>query len=219
MRKILHLTAAAATIAAVLWPMTVAAAAPAVTHDVLTINKVGGPNVKVGAVLTASLSKGATATFFTPHTRNGVTCRRSTFFVTVKKNPPRPGTAIESLTKQTFAKCTVAGITEVLGVNSVTIQKSPYKTTISDSTGNPTAVFKVSTKLSLRTTLGSIFCTYGTAAVKGKASNSGQLLTFTNQVFTKSTGPAVCPRKGNFSATFGPVIDTSVRSHPHVFVN
>jgi hypothetical protein len=113
----------------------------------------------------------------------------------------------------------VAGISELLGVNSVTIQKSPYKTTISDSTGDPTAVFKVSTKLSLQATIGTIFCTYGTTAVKGKASNSGQVLIFTNQPFTKSTGPSVCPSKGNFSASFGPVIDTSISSHPHVFVN
>jgi len=219
MYKALFLATAAAAIGLAVLPMSVATAAPAATHGVLTTSKVGGPNVRVGDVLVASLAKGTNATFFTPGTKNGITCRTSSFTVKVVKNPNAPGTAIESLTKQTFGKCTSAGFSEVLGVNSVTVLKTPYKTTVSDSKGNPATVFKASTKLNLKGTVGNIICVYGAAKVSGSASNTGQVLTFTNQSFTKVSGPSVCPRSGGLTAKFGPVVDTSVKSKPHVYIN
>jgi hypothetical protein len=220
MHKVLPITAAAAAIALSFLPMTVATAAPAATPSVLTTGKLGGPSVKVGAKLTASLTKGAKATFFEHGSTNGITCRSSTFIVKVVKNPRKPGTAIETQTNQTFGKCTSAGISEVAGVNSVTILNTP-KTTISDSKGFPVTVFNVSTKLSLRSVISPrpIICTYTAGKVKGNASNAKQVLTFKNQVFKKKTGPQVCPPSGDFSASFGPVIDTSVKGRPHVFVN
>jgi hypothetical protein len=42
---------------------------------------------------------------------------------------------------------------------------------------------------------------------------------FKNQVFTLSSGSAACPKKGRFSATFGPLKDTSVSGSLAVFVN
>ena len=55
-------------------------------------------------------------------------------------------------------------------------------------------------------------------SVSGHASNSGNKITFSKQKFTLSTG-ALCPTSANFSATFGPVTDSSVTGSPKVFVN
>ncbi len=57
------------------------------------------------------------------------------------------------------------------------------------------------------------------ASVKGKASNTGNTITFSKQKFTKSAGGTLCPASANFSATFGPVTDSSVKGSPKVFVN
>jgi hypothetical protein len=222
MRKVLPITVAAAAIALALLPMTLASAAPAARHAVLTTGKVGGTNVKVGATLVSGLAKGTKATFFEgAKSKSGIVCKSSTLTVKVVKNPFRPGTAIESETKQTFSKCSTQNLTgqEVTGVNSVTVTKTPYKATISDSRGNPTAVYKVSTLLNLKTDLGGIKCAYSDSKVSGSASDSGQVLTVKNQVFKKVSGPTPCPHSGDLSASFGPVIDTSVKGHPHVFLN
>lgn len=95
----------------------------------------------------------------------------------------------------------------------------PYKTTVSGAGTKPIVINKARTMITLGTILGPLVCTYGATQVKGTSSNVGQVNKFTNQTFTKISGSAACPSKGNFSATFGPVTDTSVKSHPHVFVN
>jgi hypothetical protein len=52
------------------------------------------------------------------------------------------------------------------------------------------------------------------------ASNTGNTITFSKQKFTgASGGNALCPTSAKFSATFGPVIDSSVTGSPKVFVN
>jgi hypothetical protein len=222
MHKAFLLTTAAAAIGLALLPMSVATAAPAATHDVLTYGKVGGTNVPVGSILTAGIAKGAKVTFLEGAKSNmGIVCKSSTLTVKVVKNPAKPGTATESETKQTFAKCSAQNLEgqEVLGVNSVTILKAPYKATISDSKGDPTVVYNVKTLLNLKGTIGNIKCEYGASKVKGSASDSGQELKVTNQVFTKSSGPSTCPHSGDLSGAFGPVVDTSIKSHPHIFLN
>lgn len=194
-----------------------AGAAPAVTHDVLTIRKVGGPNVKVGAVLKAGLITGAKAVFVAS-TGGNVTCKASTFVVKVTKNPPKPGTANESLTSQTFSKCTTT-ISNARSVKSVKLNHLPYKATISDAAGFPVTVIGPNTTIALNTTLGLLTCTYKAAATKGHASNTTQVIAFSKQVFKLSSGPRACPPKGTFSVSYGPVIDSSVTGSPHVFVN
>jgi hypothetical protein len=215
MRKGVLLVMTAATAMLAVLPIATASAA---TVDVLTTGKVGGPNVAVGAILKAPLKAGTKATFFNPGTTTGVTCATSSVTDKVTKNPAKPGTETESLTAQTFGSCT-SNIGGVNSVKSVTVLNLPYATTISDATGFPITVSKLSTKITLNTILGTISCTYGAAAIHGKASNTGNVNAFKNQTFTLTSGPSTCPAKGNFSATFGPLKDTSVSGSPAVFVN
>jgi hypothetical protein len=194
------------------------AAASAATVDVLTISKAGGTNVAVGATLKANLKTGTKATFFSPGTTTGVSCGKATVTDKVTANPAKPGTAAESLSAQTFSSCTtnIAGAT---AVKSVAVLKLPYPTTISDASGFPITVKNLSTKIRLNTVIGTVTCTYGAAKIVGSASNTGQVNAFKNQLFKLSSGPSACPAKGSFSATFGPLADTSVSGSPHVFVN
>lgn len=194
------------------------ATAAAATHDVLTIKKVGGPNVAVGAILKASLKSGTKATFYSPGTTTGVSCSKSSLTSKVTKNPAAPGTATESLTAQSFSSCKT-NIPGTTSVKSVKVLNLPYKTTVSDASGNPVTVSKPSTRLSLNTVIGVVTCTYSAATIHGKASNTGNLITFKNQVFTLTSGSSACPASGAFSAKFGPVKDTSVSGSPAVFVN
>jgi hypothetical protein len=206
---------AAATALLAVLPLTAASGA---THNVLTIGRAGGKNVKVGAILKARLQGHTRATFFTPGTRTGVQCRRATVTDKVRKNPRTPGTAVESLTGQTFGRCTtnIAGAT---AVRSVRVTQLPYLTTIRSSASHSVTVFRARTKITLKTVLGTVTCTFATARIRAHASNVGQRIIFTKQVFRLSAGSSACPARGSFSATFGPVADFSVRGHPHVFVN
>jgi hypothetical protein len=216
MRKSLLVAAtAAATAMLVMSPMAAAAAAP---HDVLTTGKVGGANVAVHAVLKAGLKAGTTATFVKPGTTRGVRCKTSAVTAKVTANPPRPGTAVVSVTVDTFAECapSIAGVSRVL---SLTSRDLPYRTTVSDARGFPVTVFKPSTMIRLMTVAGPITCMYSAAKISGHASNTGQTVSFSNQVLAKSGGSGLCLARVAFSATYGPVIDNSMMGHPHVFVN
>jgi hypothetical protein len=213
--KRIFLTMATATAMLAVLPL---AAASAATPHVLTTGKVGGPAVAVGAIVKAPLKIGTKATFFSPGTTTGVACTKASVTDKVTKNPLKPGTAVESLTAQTFSSCTT-NIPGASSVKSVTVLNLPYSTTISDATGFPITVSKASTKLSLNTILGVVTCTYSLAVVHGKASNLGSVNIFKNQVFALTSGPSACPAKGSFSATFGPLKDTSVTGSPNVFVN
>jgi hypothetical protein len=220
MRKLSALVAAVAAVLLAALPTTTTALA-ATRHSVLTIGKVGGPNVRVGAILQGSLKKGTKATFLVSGTK-GVTCKSVSFKDKVVKNPTRPGTAVESLIAQTFKRCTVSPGLGATGVKSVVLVKLPYKTTISDSRGNPVTVFGTKATLSLNTSVGTISCTYIAIKnmTKGSASNKGQVISFSKQPFKRLSGPPnACPGKGSFSAAFAPVKDTSVKGSPPVFVN
>jgi hypothetical protein len=219
MRKPLLLAAtAAATAMLVLAPAAAALAAPA--HDVLTTGKVGGPNVKVKAVLQASL-KARTVLVFSSVTGTAITlkCTKSTITSKVTVNPARPGTAVQSLTGETVTGCK-ANTTLVKSV-TVTVTKLPNKVTTSDAKGNPVTVFGPSATLKIVTTvIGTITCHYSAKTIKGNASNTGSLISFSKQVFNRAAGSNTnCPTKGALTATYGPVVDLSVAGHPHVFVN
>jgi hypothetical protein len=222
MRKQFVLAAALGTAMIGVLPLTAAAAA---THSqahrasaVLTTGKAGGTAVKRGAILQAGLAKGSAVTFFSPGTKNGVTCKSASFKDKVTKNPASPGFARELLTAQTFGKCAVHGVGGATGVKGIVVKGLPYKTTIGGK-NHAIVLFKARTTLTLKTVIGSVTCSYGAAAVKGTASNVGQVNKFAGQTFTLLSGSSACPKKGNFSATFGPVKDTSVKNSPHVFVN
>ena len=222
MRKEFVLATALGTAMIGVLPLTAAAAA---THSqahkasaVLTTGKAGGTAVRRGAALKAGLQKGTTVTFNSPGSKNGVTCKSASFTDKVTKNPPTPGFALERLTGQRFGGCSVHGVGGATGVKSVAVKGLPYRTTISGK-DHSIVLFKARTTLTLKTVLGTLTCSYGAAKVKGTASNTGQVNKFTDQTFTLLSGSVACLKKGNFSATFGPVTDVSVTSHPHVFVN
>jgi hypothetical protein len=215
-KRVIGATVTAVVALTTLMLATTAVAAPAASHDVLTTGKVDGTNVKAHAKLTANLAKGSKAQF--KSSDGSVTCKQSSFTDKVTKNPASPSTAHLSLTSQTFGKCstTFGGAT---GVKSVTLNKLPYLTTISDRSGNPVKVFSVSTTITLNTVVGTLTCAYKAKHVEGGASDSTQVISFSKQAFSKSSGPTACPKTGSFSAAYGPVVDSSVSGHPHVFVS
>jgi hypothetical protein len=209
--------ASAATAMLVLAPAAGALAAP--VHDVLTTVKVGGPNVKVGAVLRSGLKVGTALTFSS--TIANLRCTKSTVTSKVTANPARPGTATESVTAETVSGCKAVRPPVAVTSVTVTVTKLPYRSTVSDARGFPVTVFGPSATIKIVTTMfGTITCKYSARTIKGKASNTGSLISFSNQVFNKAAGSnRACPAKGALTVTYGPVVDLSVTGHPHVFVN
>lgn len=217
MRKSLLMAATAAASAMLaLAPAAEALAAPA-PHHVLTIRRVGGPNVAVRSVLQAGLKPRTVLTFSQVGGTLKITCARSTFTSRVVANPARPGAAVLALTRQTFAGCR-ANTTLVHRVQSITV-KVPDRTTISDARGFPVTVFGPSATIKLSTIAGNITCSYSARRIVGHASNVGSLIRFLRQVLHRSGGSTLCPARGALTATYGPVVDMSVLGHPHVFVN
>jgi hypothetical protein len=214
MRQYLCLAMIAAS--AVVLAAPAAQAAPAV--HVLTVGKAGGTAVRPGAVLKARLAAGTKATF--KLSGKGVTCTRAASSATVSANPNAPGTARASLTALTFARCSAPGFTQT----SLTVKNLPYPVTVSDSKGDPVTVsgrartrpLSVTAKLKSATT--SLTCTYTAASITGHFSDATSSVTFTGQKLTKSAGKG-CLAKVYFTATFGPVVDSSVKGSPKVFVN
>jgi hypothetical protein len=219
MRKFILAGSAAATALLLFVSISTAAlASPAATHDVLTYGKAGGANVAKGAILKANLASKSKATF-NAGSAGKVTCSKSSFTDKVTSNPAKPGTAVESLTAQSFSKCSASGSPEFTGVKKVAIQHLPYTTKISDKKGDPVTVTKSQVELQLDTSVGTVTCFYSDSAPKGSASNKSQTIGFVNQVFKRFNSPMACPASGKFSATYGPVLDTSKKGDPHVFVN
>jgi hypothetical protein len=219
MRKFSVLAIAAAAALTVALPAAAATAATAATHDVLTTGRVGGPNVKVNAVLKAILKKGTKAEFLTPGNQF-VRCSSVNFTARVTKNPKAKGTADEDLTTQNYSKCTT-NITGATGSPKVVVNNLPYKTTLSDAKGDPVIVSNTVATITVHESVGKLNCTYGAKHGKtaGSASNASQTISFSKQPFVLTSGPQGCPTTGSFTATFGPVEDTSVHGDPHVFVN
>jgi hypothetical protein len=212
---------AAASVAVLAAPVA-AGASEATAHSVLTISKAGGTAVKVGAVLKASLAKGATATFSTSEFT--LTCKTATFSAKVTKNPKAKGTADESLTSQAFSKCSVS--LQGVSVKSIKISNLPYNTTVSDAKGDPVTVSGTKSSKPISTTVTVSFsgesfaCSYSTKTLKGVASNKGNTIAFTKQSFTGAKGQSsLCPKTASFTAKFGAVKDSSVKKSPAVFLN
>jgi hypothetical protein len=210
--------------------LSFAGAAPsfaATTHpdagsSVLTFGSAGGTAVGSGDVLAASLASGTKANFFSSSTgTSGVTCSASSFGATVGSNPAAPGTATESLTSQAFSSCT-SNVTGVTGVQSITVNNLPFSTSVSDSSGDPVTVTSgsgsIQTTVVLNTLLGATTCVYTAPSLSGSASNTGNTISFANQHFTKSSGSSLCFSDAFFTATYGPVTD-STHGGAAVFVN
>jgi hypothetical protein len=203
--------------------LAVASAAAAPAH-VLTTGKVGGPAVKTGAILKAGLTKRTNAVFAT--TLGKLTCTKSTFTAKVVTNPvkgAKPATATESITAETFTGCTISvkGVT----IKSSSVGNLPYNGTVSDAKGNPV---KISGRTKAKPLLLSITVKFGAstfscsvkaASISGSWTNKGNATVFVKQKFTKASGNSLCPTSGTFTASYGPVQDTSVKGNPAVFVN
>ena len=198
-----------------------AATAAAASGHVLTAGKAGGPAVRSGAVLKASLAKGSAAVFTS--SLGKLACAKSALTAKVTGNPAKPGVAKASLTTQTFGKCaiSVSGVT----VSSVTLANLPYTVTVSDAKGDPVKVSGRSKAkpLLLSTTVKfgtlSVACSFKAAAISGSMSNKGNVTVFARQTFTLAAGSSFCPKSGTFSGTYGPLTDASVKGSPAVFVN
>ena len=96
--------------------------------------------------------------------------------------------------------------------NSGQIQVSPASATVTGT---------IQTTIVLSTLFGDINCTYQAhgGTISGTASNDNQSLSFTNQQFDLTDGPSTCFANGFFTASYGPVLDTSQDGSPAVYVN
>ncbi|MGX9891011.1 Tat pathway signal sequence domain protein [Streptomyces sp. NPDC002276] len=212
------LAATAAVAALALLPATTASADSAV----LTYGSAAGTAVSVGDVVTASLASGTNATLATSSGgTSGITCTGSTLSATVTDNPAAPGTATESATAQTFSGCT-SNVLGVTGVRSITVNNLPYSTAANSDgtvTVTPAPGSTIQTTVVLSTLLGSITCVYRAPSLAAVSSNSTNSLTFTNQAFTKFSGSFLCAGNGYFTATYAPVVDSSVSGSPAIYTN
>jgi hypothetical protein len=216
MRRLILAAIGTAAAAVVMMPM---AASAATTTHVLTITKVGGTNVAVGAKLSASIKSGTKAVF-SEGTEGSVSCTKSSVAETVTANPVKPGSATLSITGQTFSSCTasISGVT--VTVKSVKAYKPPFKTTVSDAKGLPVVVTKPGAVIVVSALGETITCTYQATSIKGVGSNSNSSVSFTDQAFSLVTGSnSLCPSTGDLTVAYAPVKDTSVTGDPHVFVN
>ncbi|MEW1718016.1 Tat pathway signal sequence domain protein [Streptomyces sp. NPDC093109] len=217
------LTAVAALLATGTASATVTAAGAAeAANNVLTYGSAAGDAVAVGDVLTASLATGTTVAIRTTSGgTTGITCTASQFTASVTANPVAPGTATESVTAHTFAGCT-SNILGTTGVQSITLQNLPHVASASSAgalTVTAGSVGTVQTTVVLNTILGVTTCVYTSTGLNGTTSNTGNTITFANQLFTRSSGPITCPASSYFSAVYGPVRDTSQSGSPSVYVN
>ncbi|RKE22942.1 Tat pathway signal sequence domain protein [Streptomyces sp. TLI_171] len=219
MRNRLYAAVAALAAAGALLALPAVPASAAGTQ-VLTIAGTTTP-VGVGDSLSAGLVGGTFATMYNPGTTTGVKCSVSTIGGKVAANPAATGSATASgpVSVLTFSGCT-SNVVGVTGVNSLTMSNLPYTLAITDSAGFPaTLTGTIQAVVSLKTLAGNATCTYSspTGVLNGNATNSPAQIGLTNQPFTKLTGPSICFANINFSASYGPVTDTTLGGT--VFVN
>ncbi len=223
MRKYLYLAMAAASVAVLAAPVAAGAADTAGSH-VLTISKAGSTAVKSGAVLKASLAKGTSAIFSLKTEK--LTCKSASFTEKVGNNPAKPGKASASFTALTIGKCSikVSGVSGIT-VKSVKANNLPYNVTISDAKGDPVTVAGTAKSKPIKTTVDVLFvgqtisCSYTSTGLVGAASNKANTVAMSKQKFTVTKGNTSCPSTAFFTATFGPLTDSSVKGNPKVFVN
>jgi hypothetical protein len=229
MRKSILAATAAAAMLLPFAAATVAEAAPTATHDVLTFSKVGGPNVKAKATLSAGLPKKGAVKFVIGKTSSPTltaSCPTASLTFSVTKNPAKPGHASLKLTKAPVGgKCSFGG--ELGGdVESLTssLKKAPYAATISDAKGHPVTISGETVKVVVKTSVvGTLTCYFSAKTLKGSYSNETNGITFKNQTLKiASGGSADCSAAGSsatYSATFSPLKDSSVKHSPKVFLN
>ncbi|MEU3338742.1 Tat pathway signal sequence domain protein [Streptomyces sp. NPDC002144] len=217
-----HTVVAIAATAALAGLTFLPATAASADSAVLTYGSAGGNAVAVGDVITGSLAGGTKASLATSSGgSSGITCTGSTLTATVTDNPAAPGTATESATAQTFTGCT-SNVFGVTGVRSITVNGLPYTTSAASDgsvTVTPAAGGSIQTTVVLSTLLGSVTCVYQAPSLSAVSSNGSNSLTFTNQPFTKVSGSGLCNANGYFSASYAPLVDSSVSGSPAIYTN
>ncbi|PJN29424.1 Tat pathway signal sequence domain protein [Kitasatospora sp. CB02891] len=189
------------------------------TADASVAGPVLGPNVNVGDALSADLVAGTVATMYNPGTTTGVKCTASHIGGSVAANPVvaagGTATAYGPVNVLTFNGCS-SNVVGVTGVTSLTMDNLPYTLQITDSTGFPVALVpspgsQIHATVVLKTLAGSATCTFqATAAtLNGNATNVPPQINLVNQPLTKATGPSICFSSINFTASYGPVTDTT----------
>jgi hypothetical protein len=198
---------------------------------VLTIGKKGGSAVKKGAVLKASLAKGKDAVFALGSF--SATCKSSTLHAKVTANPSRSGKATLSLTGEAVSHCTLKGAPAGVSLTGIKALNLPYDVTISPAKGFPVTIAGRSSAkpVSLQATInasslgaGTLKCVYTASKVSGHGSNTGNKVSAAKQKFALDTAKSSSPdcavaSSVTFSATYGPIQDTSVKHSPKVFFN
>jgi hypothetical protein len=235
MRKYRYLAVAvgAATVLSVSAGAAVAASAhTASVKSVLTIGKLGGAAVKKGAVIKAGLPKKGKVVLTIGSV--SVPCTSSSIAAKVVKNPAKAGEASLSVTSVSVSKCaTVKELSLSISLSLKAINL-PYGSTIKTSKGDPVGLSEASKSkpMGFRATASSggkvlAVCVFTAAKVSGSASNKHNTVAFSKQPFTLNkalTGAAysTCAILGTtskFTATYGPLVDSSVKHSPKVFVS
>jgi predicted RecA/RadA family phage recombinase len=227
MPKYRHLILATAGVMMLALPASAAYAAtahPASSKPVLTVGKKGGPAVKKHAVLKASLASKTKVSFALG--AFNATCKSSRLKAKVTANPSKSGKATLSVTGQTLTKCALS--TTLATLKSLKPLNLPYAATISSKglvivTGSKSSE-PLGFKASITVGTTSATCVYNASKVSGSASNKGNKVSFKSQKFTLNTAAssALCTEAAataTFSATYGPVVDSSVKHSPKVFVS
>lgn len=235
MRKYRYLAVAAAGVMVLTAPVGTALAAsahPAANKPVLLVGSSKGKAVKNGAKIGASLARGSGATF--KISTYSATCSKSSFTAKVLKNPAAKNKATLAITAESVGgKCTfktvpfpgvtLASLTAInLPARDTVTAKGGVK--ISESSKSKPLGFKAVVDLNGKL---AAICYFTAKSVSGKSSNTHNTVTFTGQPFTLNTtltsskylsNCELAGKSATFSATYGPVTDTSVKHHPKVFV-
>lgn len=207
----------------------VAASAHSAPKAVLTIGKVNGTAVGKGAVIKASLVKHGSVKFATK--AGSVTCTSSSIAASVVKNPVKAGEATLSVKSVSVSKCSkIDGFS--LSLASI---NTPYGATVKSSKGFPVALSEASkakptgfrVTVSLGKTVAAV-CVFTAAGVSGHGSNKGNTVAFSKQTLTLNKGLTgtkyykTCSGVGTsatVTATYGPIVDSSVKHSPKVFIS
>jgi hypothetical protein len=227
MRKYGYLAVAAGAALVLSVPAGVAVAANVhkAPKAVLTIGKVNGSAVKDKAVLKASLPKGGKVTFAAKV--GSVTCTSSSITAKVVKNPAKAGEATLSVTGVSVSKCGT-----ILGFNlSLTALNLPSGATIKTSKGDPVTITEASKSKPLGfkvtvTSKGTVAatCIFIASSLSGNGSNKKNTVAFSKQKLTLDTAKSssLCTDVGTsatVTATYGPIVDSSVKHSPKVFIS
>lgn len=228
MRKYRYLAMAAGV--AALLSVPAGAAVAASTHaakPVLRIGKASGTAVRKGAVLKAGLPKHGKAIFTIGS--DSATCTSASITAKVVRNPASAGKATLSVTATTVGKCTITGAPAGFSLHSLTAINLPYAGVVK-AAKSPLVTITGSKKSRPVAITAAIYdkgkpflsCTFDTSALVGHASNKANTFSFSKQKFSLAKGQnsfcAAVGKSATFTATYGPVRDTSVKHSPLVFV-